>query len=69
MNLYQINYTKDGENRHEFAASDGAASKRSTELKKDKGIKVESRNAVEIPTDKTGLLAWLNANATYAASE
>lgn len=69
MNLHQIKYTKDGEARQEFSASEGAASKRSTELKKDKGVKVEGREPVEIPTDKTGLLAWLNTNATYAVAE
>lgn len=69
MKLHQIKYEhkETGEVRREFAASDTEASKRCTALKMAaKGKPV--REPVEIPTDKAGLLAWLNANATVVGA-
>jgi hypothetical protein len=73
MKLHRINYTIT-DKEHEgvlihmqaFEASDGAASKRMTEIKTTLKAELDdkpTREAVEIPTDKTGLLEWLNANA------
>jgi hypothetical protein len=67
MKLHRITYAKDEEERQEFAASDGAASARITALKKEGGIQGKpEREPVEIPTDKTGLIEWLNTNAYLA---
>jgi hypothetical protein len=47
-----------------YDASADAASKRRTALKQeDRNSKPES-DTIEVPTDKVGLLAWLNTNAT-----
>lgn len=76
MKIYQIDYKvvvpeQDGVTvtHHEFAASDGAASKRCTEIKKDLKDTLDDkpeRKAIDIPTDKNGLIAWLNKNASLA---
>lgn len=68
MRLHKITYTADGVKRQEFAGSDSDASKRSTALKAIEGVdkKSVSRQGVEIPTNKEGLLDWLNNNATVA---
>lgn len=71
MRLYEIKYeNSEGEVRREFASSDGEASKRSTALKASNvAMKKPSREAVEIPTDKAGLIGWLNQNATRAEQQ
>lgn len=67
MKLHKISYIKDGEPRQQFASSDSDASKMCTELKKDNRVTEKpTRAAVDIPTDKTGLLAYLNAHCTRA---
>lgn len=71
MKIYQIKYgQKEGVERQEFAASDGAASKRCTELKKDADtVGKPERSAIDIPTNKADLIDWLNKNASYAVPE
>lgn len=77
MKIYRIKYTLASgagdtivlTKKQEFAASDGAASKRCTELKKDFKDTLDDkpeREAIDIPTDKTGLIEWLNKNAVVA---
>ena len=68
MRLYEIKYeNSEGEVRREFAGSDSDASKRSTELKKTNvAVNKPTREAVDVPTDKQGLIGWLNENATKA---
>lgn len=68
MNLHCVFYTPEGEaDRQEFFASEGAASKRCTELKKIGGLLGKpEREAVDVPTNKTGLIEWLNENAGLA---
>ena len=53
----------------EFAGSDGAASKRCTEIKKSMKDTLDDkpeREAIDIPTKKDELIAWLNNNASLA---
>lgn len=73
MNLHRVIYTpvptegpdQDGLDRQEFFASAGDASKRRTELKKaNLCIGKPEQEAIDVPTTKTELLAWLNKNAT-----
>lgn len=68
MNIYRLKYeNKDGEARQQFAASDGAASKRSSELKASgDAMKRPERELVDVPTTKAELIDWLNANAGAA---
>lgn len=64
MKLHEIKYEhkETGVVHREFAASESEASKRCTALKMAaKGKPV--RGPVEIPTDKAGLIDWLNTNA------
>lgn len=66
MNLHQVVYENaDGEKRRSFAGSADAASKLATDLKKT-GVAVAKpeRSAIEVPTDKAGLIDWLNEHAT-----
>ena len=66
MRLYEIKYeNKDGDVRRQFAGSDSDASKMSTKLKAD-GVAVAKpvRGQIDVPTDKAGLLDWLNKNAS-----
>lgn len=67
MRLYEVKYeNKDGQVVRRFASSDGEASKLSTKLKADGEAKAKPvREQIEIPTDKVGLLDWLNKNATH----
>lgn len=75
MKIYRIKYTTanaDGKiSKHqEFAASDGAASKRCTEIKKAKSDTLDSkpeRAAIDVPTNKAELIDWLNTNASTVA--
>lgn len=70
MRLHKITYTQNGVKRQEFATSDGEASKRCTALKMADGVdKKPERIGVEVPTDKSDLLEWLNANATFAGDK
>ncbi len=70
MNIHKVTYNKGGVERQRFAASDGAASKLCTELKKDKELVGKpERKSVEIPTNKVMLINWLNENASYAVPE
>ncbi len=72
MKIYRITYkTADDSgnitSRQEFAASDGAASKRITEIKLKYKETLEdkpARGPVEVPTNKADLIEWLNTNAT-----
>lgn len=77
MKLHRIKYTLTSgagdtillTKKQEFAAADGAASKRCTEIKKDFKDTLDDkpeREAIDIPTDKTGLIEWLNNNASVA---
>lgn len=67
MKLHRIKYCRDEIERQEFAASDGAASARVTVLKKEGGLTGKpEREPVEIPTDRNGLIEWLNKNARIA---
>lgn len=70
MRLHRITYARDDVDYQEFAGSDSDASKRSTELKKEGGLQGKPERApVEIPTDKAGLIEWLNKNAQIAVPE
>lgn len=71
MRLYEVKYEdKDGQVRRKFASSDGDASKLSTKLKVDGDAKAKPvREQIEVPTDKVGLLGWLNDNATFAGDK
>lgn len=56
-------------NMQAFEASDGMASKRVTEIKKELKDTLDdkpTREPIDIPTDKAGLLEWLNENASVA---
>lgn len=69
MRLHRITYSAEGVPRQEFAGSDTDASKRCTEIKKTMSSVLDDkpeRAPVDIPTDKAGLLAWLNTNAKLA---
>lgn len=66
MRLYAIKYeNKDGEVKRRFAGSDSDASKLATKLKADGEAKAKPvREQIDVPTDKIGLINWLNANAS-----
>lgn len=68
MRLYEVKYeNKDGNVVRQFAGSDSDASKLSTKLKADgKAVAKPVREQIEVPTDKVGLIAWLNTNAAAA---
>lgn len=72
MKLYQITYVIEDDTAAEvtlrkFASSDSEASKIATELKKTKKLVGKpEREAIDIATDKAGLLSWLNEHATVA---
>jgi len=66
MKLHKITYCMGAKDHQEFAASDSEASKRCTELKKTHGISGK-RGPIDIPTDKSGLIDWLNKNAMLVA--
>lgn len=67
MKIYRISYCRNGVPHQKFAGSDDAASKCSTELKKGKDIDDKpEREAIDIPTDKVGLIEWLNVHAHMA---
>lgn len=54
--------------RAEYFSSEGAASKRCTELRKDTAVDGKpERESLEIPTNRDGLLEWLNLNAYLQA--
>ncbi len=66
MKIHRITYCLDGQERQQFAASDSEASKRTSILKATKGIEGKPERApIDIPTDKTGLIEWLNKNASH----
>jgi hypothetical protein len=78
MNLHRVTFSladeKSGIITHhqEFFGSDGAASKRMTEIKKDKKAELDGkveREPIDIPTGKVDLLAWLNVHATVVSAE
>lgn len=78
MNLHRVTYSladeKSGIVTHhqEFFGSDGAASKRMTELKKEKKDELDGkveRAPIDIPTGKVDLLEWLNTHATVVTAE
>lgn len=53
----------------EFATSDGAASKRITEIKKEFKDTLDDkpeRTAIDVPTTRTELVEWLNKHALLA---
>ncbi len=60
MRLHRVSYGA----KQEWFASGSLASKRKTEIMKDTGLNRNSieRDEVDIPTNKTLLLAWLNKN-------
>jgi len=76
MKIYRISYsTAEKQNEgvvithQEFAASDGAASKRCTEIKKQLKDTLDDkpeREGIDIPTTKNELIDWLNKNASVA---
>jgi hypothetical protein len=65
MKLYQISYdTGGGATCCAWCGTQAEARAREKELEREHGRwRVDSPIAVEVPTDKPGLLAWLNANA------
>lgn len=66
MKIHRIKYSKDGVVRMKYAASDAEASKIGTALKNE-GIEGKPyREPIDVPTDKTGLIAFLNEHATVA---
>ncbi len=75
MKLHMVTYVIDDDTPAEvtlrkFAGSESDASKMATALKKEhKLIGKPEREAIEIPTDKAGLLEWLNKNATVHGLE
>lgn len=79
MNLHRIEYSladKDKEGvvttRQEFHASEGAASKRMTEIKKvhkDELDDKPTRESVDVPTTKAELILWLNKHASIVGVE
>lgn len=68
MRLYEVKYeNKDGDVVRQFAGSDSDASKLSTKLKSEgTAVAKPVRKQIEVPTDKVGLIDWLNANAAVA---
>jgi len=64
MKLYQVTYTDNTNTvRRQFASSDAAASQLSTKLKADgTAEKRPERESIDVPTDKNGLIIWLNEN-------
>ncbi len=67
MRLYSLTYKNLGADGEiiEWHPSEVTAKKRRTELKKSRGKEFEGAiDQVEVPTDKNGLLAFLNVNAT-----
>jgi hypothetical protein len=80
MRIYRIEYSvvdTDSDvpvvtTHQEFAASDGAASKRVTEIKRDCKDTLDdkpTREAVDIPTTKADLIEWLNKHASVVGVE
>lgn len=65
MKIHRIKYQDpNGIVRQQFASSDAEASKIGTQLKNDKRtIGKPYREPIDVPTDRAGLIAWLNANA------
>ncbi len=68
MRLYSLSYpnlgSENGDKVVEWHPSEATAKKRRTELKKSRGKDFEGAiDPVDVPTDKTGLMAFLNANA------
>lgn len=67
MNLHRVTYNVDDGNglitqRREFAASGTEASKIATRLKKlDDVVGKPERDEVDVPTNKAGLIAFLNS--------
>lgn len=67
MNLHRVTYSQDTEDgvvqKRKFAASGTEASKVATALKKELGIALVGkpvRDEVDVPTNKAGLIAFLN---------
>ena len=71
MRLHKVKYfpkdSEGAEQLQEFFASGDEASKRCTAIKAEHGKESEpKREQIEVPTDKAGLIEWLNANAGAA---
>lgn len=67
MKLYRISFQSADEGRVlGWARSKAEAAKKRAELLRDYGEPggVDAIEAVDIPTDKTGLIRWLSANFT-----
>lgn len=68
MRIHRINYVQSGVKHQEFASSDAEASKRCTALKMATGVTEKpTRKPVDVPTDKAGLIEWLNQHAKLAS--
>lgn len=64
MNLYKIEYTYRNRNFVAWAGTQASAKQKQKELEDEYGkYQVEDFIPVEVPTDKPGLLHWLNVNA------
>lgn len=65
MKLYRIDYeTAAGATLSVWCGTQAEARAREKELEREHGRwRVGDVEAVDVPTDKPGLLAWLNANA------
>lgn len=70
MRLYQTSYLEDQRNatvqRGAFDGTQADASKQRVALKKDGMRNIETRE-VDVPTDKAGLMAYLNELITRSA--
>ena len=64
MRVYEISYRKDEEEHRFWVGSQETSSSKRAKLRKA-GYKILSTTARDIPTDKRGLIRWLNENITF----
>ena len=62
MRLYLVEYIEAGENDHQFiwCGTKADVAKQKRLIKKDPAQRLFTIDEVDVPTDKQGLLSWLN---------
>jgi hypothetical protein len=69
MNLYRIDYSDGTLARVQWEGTQAAARKAQRDLEQVHGrVNVDDFKPVEVPTDKPGLLDWLNEHASGLVS-